>query len=102
MGHLLDLLSRPKYITPAATPVVVSEEEAEPTGPVLAEALPFPVLDEVEVPAICPAQAQFDQNIQRIVAEADPVSEEAADRMPTHATQALTGAQKCPRGSCYP
>ena len=56
----------------------------------LAAALPFPVLDEGEVPALSPAGARFHQNIRDIVTQTDRIREEAADIMPTHATHALT------------
>jgi len=57
---------------------------------VLAASLPFPVEDEGEVPPVNPADSRFDENLQQIVQEVDPIRAEAADRMPTYATQALT------------
>jgi len=62
----------------------------ERTGPALAASLPFPVVDEGEAPPLNPADARFDANMQQIVLHADRVREEAADRMPTHATHAVT------------
>ena len=91
---LLAPLRLPVAITPAATSVVASMEEDEPpsprTGPVLAASLPFPVMDEAARPAVSPAGAQFDINIRDIVGQTDRIREEAADIMPTHASQVLT------------
>jgi hypothetical protein len=60
------------------------------TGPVLATSLPFAVEEVGEPPAASPASILFEINTQDIVARTDRIAEEAADIMPTYATNALT------------
>ena len=88
----MSLLRWPVADTPAATSVAVSEEDLPSplTGPVLAMSLPFPVEDVGAPPAASPARAQFDAEMRDIVMQTDRIFEEAADIMPTRATNVLT------------
>jgi len=98
-GLIIELLSLHQQIAETSTVVSATasdedEDEVMPAalteGEISAAALPFHVENADEAAPVNPAVAVFDSNMRHIVHNANLVAAEAADRMPTFATQVLT------------